>query len=522
MGKSPTRPPDAERMQRALDGYKLALAACKTRAQRLDATRQLAERDLFFFIRFVLNREDIEKPWLFARCREWQKENDGIADTWAREHYKSSIGTHGGILWGLIQDCERTYGILSFTRPIAKGFLRQLKTECETNPTLHELWPRIFWKDPRREAPKWSEDDGLVVKRSGNPKEASVEAWGIVDGQPTSKHFTDLDYEDPVTVDSVRTPGMIRKTLDAIRLSFNLGTEHGRRRLRGTIWHYADPVLELIKDGVFRQRKYTATYDGTETGEPVIWTREHLADRIRELGPYHTACQLFLNPRQANMEGFREEWLRYWKADRTTGLNLYILCDPASSKKRDSDYTVFWVVGLGSDRNYYAVNMLRDRLSLTQRANVLFRWHQQYRPVNVGYERYGMQADIEHYQDRMDRDNYRFTITPLAGPLSKPERIGRLVAPFSAGRIWLPESLPYTQYDGERLDLVRVFVSDEFKAHPFEAHDDMLDALARVLDDDLAAAFPSGDAIDPLRISRPDDEQYDPLRWGLARTRRHA
>ncbi|MEN6429785.1 MAG: hypothetical protein ABFC80_02940 [Coriobacteriales bacterium] len=502
-------------MREALDGYRQALHGCKTQRQRMDATRQLAERDLFFFARYVLKREDMEKPWVFARCREWQRENDGIADEWAREHFKSSIGSHAGISWGIIHDRERTYGIFSFTRPIAKAFLRQIKVECETNPLLHALWPHIFWENPKREAPKWSEDEGLTFKRSGNPKEASIEAWGLVDGQPTSKHFTDLEYEDAVTWDTVRTPEMIAKTLDAMRLSFNLGSEGGRRRLRGTIWHYNDPVLTLVKDGVFRQRSYTATVDGTETGEPVIWTREHLAQRIKDLGPYNAACQLFMNPTQSSMQALRSEWLRYWRADRVTGLNLYILCDPASSKKVGSDYTVFWLVGLGADRNYYGVNLIRDRLSLTERANVLFRWHQQYRPIGVGYEQYGMQADIQHYEERMARDNYRFGIRPLAGKLSKVERIGKLVAPFSEGRVWLPESLPYTQYDGVTVDLAKQFVNDEYLAHPFEAHDDMLDALARILDDDLGPVFPQGDERDPLRISKGKAEKYEPLRHGL-------
>ena len=215
------------------------------------------------------------------------------------------------------------------------------------------------------------------------------------------------------------------------------------------------------------------------------------------------------------MEGFQEEWIRWWRADRFTGLNLYIVGDPANSKKKDSDYTCLWVIGLGADRNYYIINGVRDRLSLTERANVLFKWHQQYRPVGVGYEQYGLQADIEHFEDRMARDNYRFSIIPLAGRLSKPERIGRLVAPFSQGRIWLPESLPYTQYDGERVDLIRIFLNDEYKAHPFEAHDDMLDALARILDDDLGAVFPQGEEKDPMVIGGHADEKYDPLRWGL-------
>jgi hypothetical protein len=36
----------------------------------------------------------------------------------------------------------------------------------------------VLWADPVKESPKWSEDEGIVVKRKGNPKEATVEAWG--------------------------------------------------------------------------------------------------------------------------------------------------------------------------------------------------------------------------------------------------------------------------------------------------------------------------------------------------------
>ncbi len=176
---------------------------------------------------------------------------------------------------------------------------------------------------------------------------------------------------------------------------------------------------------------------------------------------------------------------------------------------------MFCLIGLGSDRNYYIVKWVRDRLSLTEKANILFKWHQEYQPVGVGYEQYGLQSDIEHYQDRMQRDNYRFGIAPLAGRLAKVERIGRLVPLFSQGRIWLPETCPYTQYDGAVVDLTRSFVNDEYRAHPFEVHDDMLDCLARILDDDLGASFPQGKPIDPLNLEHPPEQQYDPLRYGL-------
>lgn len=507
----------ADALDDALRGYRDLMRQAKTKAEYLYTMRSLAERDHFYFMYYVMNRQDAAQPFVFRMSREWQQENEGVLDLWAREHWKSSIATQTGIPWGLIHDPERTYGIFSFTRPIAKGFLRQIKQECETNPQLHELWPHIFWSNPKREAPKWSEDDGLFMQRKGNQKEASVEAWGLIDGQPTSKHFSDLHYEDVETEDTVRTPDMILKTTTALRNSFNLGRAGGRRRYYGTFWHYAGPYRTLIDEGIARPRLRPATHNGQRDGRPVLWTREHLAERVKDLGPYLADCHLFMDPKQSSMQVFRDQWMRYWKADRLTGLNLYILADPAHSKKKESDYTVFWVVGLGADRNYYAVNMIRDRLSLTQRANILFRWHQQYRPVGVGYERYGLQSDIEHFEDRMTRDNYRFSITELAGPLGKMERIGRLVPVFSQGRLWMPESMPYVQYDGGQLDLTKVFLNDEYKAHPFEKHDDMLDALSRILDDELGAVFPQGEEKDPMQVGGRADEQYDPLRWGLRR-----
>ncbi len=479
------------------------------------ATRYLGERDLYFMLTRILDRDDARgNQWVMDRCDEWQADNDNVLDLWFREAYKSSIGSFAGIIQGLAVDPERTYGIFSFTRPIAKSFLRQIKQELETNEKLKRLWPEVFWSNPQKESPKWSENDGIQVIRKGNPKEASVEAWGLVDGQPAGPHFSDLEYEDIVTQDAVKTPGMLQKVEEAFQVSLNLGTRGGRRRARGTRWHYADAYQTIIERNIMRPRIWPATKNGKADGEPWLFTKEQLQAKYEQMGPYIFGCQMLLNPVAENLQGFREEWLRYWRADHYNALNLYILCDPASEKKKESDYTVFVLVGLGADKNYYVVNWIRDRLSLQQKANVLFKWHQMYHPIAVGYEQYGMQADIAHYQDRMDRSNYHFSIVPLGGTLKKFDRTGRLVPLFAAGRVFIPDICPYTQYDKVTVDLTRAFVNDEYKAHPYEQHDDMLDALSRILDDDLGATFPRVDARDPLGLGHPERE-YDPLRHGL-------
>jgi phage terminase large subunit-like protein len=438
----------------------------------------------------------MERQWLLDRCREVEAEPDGRLDLWAREHYKSTIITFGKTLQDVLATHgddplgpERTFGIFSHSRPIAKGFLRQIKREVETNQVLKALFPDVLWSEPAREAPMWSEDGGLIFRRKSNPKEATIEAWGLVDGQPTSKHYSDLVYDDVVTRESVTTPEMIEKTTEALAHSYNLGAAGGRRRFIGTRYHFSDSYRTIEDRGTAKVRKYPATVDGTVNGVPVFMSDEMIAQKRRDMGPHVFGTQMLLDPKSEQVEGFNLDWLDYWTTEPSGG-NRYMVVDPANEKKKKSDYTAAWMVELRSDLNYYVIDMVRDRLSLTERADLLFRWHKKYRPIAVGYEKYGKDADIEHIEDRQERENYRFTITPLGGPLAKPERIKRLIPVFEQGRVLLPPTLPYTNYEGRTLDLVEVFKREEYEPFPVGSHDDMFDALARILDDELHAEFP--------------------------------
>jgi len=124
--------------------------------------------------------------------------NDRL-DLWFREGYKSTIITFALTIQDILNDPEITIGLASHTRPIAKAFMRQIKREFEGNETLKSWFPDILYANPQKESPKWSEDEGIVVIRKSNPKEATIEAWGVVDGQPTSKHYKLLVYDDIVT-----------------------------------------------------------------------------------------------------------------------------------------------------------------------------------------------------------------------------------------------------------------------------------------------------------------------------------
>jgi len=445
-----------------------------------------------------LQRADIERQWLFDRCKEVEGEPDGYLDLWSREHYKSTIITYAKTFQDILASHgddpiigkELTFGIFSHTRPVAKSFLKQIKRDAESNEFLRELFPDVIWAEPHREASSWSDDGGLIFKRKSNPKEATLEAWGVVDGQPTGKHFDVLVYDDVVTQGSVGTPEMIQKTTDALALSYNLGAKGGTRRFIGTRYHFNDSYRTIIGRGTVKARIHAATEDGTLEGKPNLLSKEELLRKRADMGPYIFACQMMLDPKGDETQGFKREWIRYHDGvDHKQG-NVYLLFDPANEKKKTSDYTSGWAVLLGKDKKVYVLNMLRDRLNLTQRADQLFEWHRAYDPKETRYEKYGMQADLDHFEDRMRREVYRFDLKAVAGKTPKNDRIKRLIPYFEQGRILLPKTLYRTQYDGRTVDLVNAFVEEEYMGFPVPVHDDMLDSLARLFEPDLDLIWP--------------------------------
>lgn len=470
--------------------------------------RWLCRNDLFYLLVVELGRRDMNRDWLFDRCREVQAFPNGRLDLWAREHYKSTVITFGLSIMDILASHgdepepryggrEVTIGIFSFNRPIAKSFLIQIKNELETNERLKSLFPDILW-DKTSQAPKWSEDGGIVVRRKTNPKEATVEAWGLTDGQPTSRHFFVRVYDDVVTDTSVYTPDQIAKTTRAWELSDNLGTEGGWERYIGTRYHAFDTYKTMLDRQVVVPRIYACTKDGTERFEAdncVLMKPETLAKKRATQGPYTFGAQMLQNPTADKAQGFKEDWLRYWTVAGWKTMNRYILVDPASGRRRqekgaDNDYVVFMVLGLGMDRKYRVLDIIRDRLQLGDRARKLFELHRKWRPIKVGYEEYGMQADIEHIKLEQDRLNYSFDIVPLGGSMPKTDRIKRLVPVFEQGNMLLPDSCTHQGWDGSVYDGTQVFLDQEYRAFPVCKHDDMLDCLARILEPELMVEWP--------------------------------
>ena len=394
----------------------------------------LACNDRFFLLTSILGRRDAMHPWVFDRCREVEQEPDGCLDLWARYHYKSSIGTFAGIIQEIIRDPEITICIFSHTGDIAADFLKQVKRELENNIRLQQMFPDVFFENPTLESTWWNEK-GLIVKRKGNPKEATVEAWGLVDAQPTGKHFNLLVYDDVVVPKSVTTPEMIAKTTKAWELSDNLGVGEATRKWHfGTRYNFGDTYQQLIDRRIFKVRLYPATHNGKADGKPVFMSQRQW-DHVKKTQRSTYPAQMLQNPNAGGEAMFELKWLKPYDI-RPALLNIYIMVDPSGGKKKNSDRTAMCVIGIDVHGNKYFLDGFRHRMKLSERWERLKYLYKKWSNtpgvqfVFVGYEKYGMQSDTEYFAEQMQRDKIEFAIEELnwSGPEvnSKADRIKRL------------------------------------------------------------------------------------------------
>jgi predicted phage terminase large subunit-like protein len=281
-----------------------------------------------------------------------------------------------------------------------------------------------------------------------------------------------------------------------------------------TRWHEDDLAGWLLREHAHENWEVLnlPAIEDEDTSPKALWPESYPLERLLQikqtLPPRDWEALYMQRPRAGTGAEFKRGWLNFYQGmPNHHGMYKLLLVDPASGKRVNNDFTSAWIVGLGQDENYYVLDLVRDRLNLTERAELIFRLHRKWKPGQVRYERYGMMADVEHIKAEMNRRSYRFGITEVGGLAPKVDRIRRLIPAFQKGQVWLPESLMYTGADGKTIDLIRHFIEEEFLAFPVGRHDDMLDGLARLMEPTLDTPWPSKTQMRPL----PMHEQFGVL-----------
>lgn len=481
-------------LPKSKDDYPKIIESLKSYSQEEQRVimAELGRKDLYFFIIYILGRKDMaEHNWYFDRIREVQKEPDGRLDLWARGFCKTSIITHGMSIWDIMRNPETTIGIVSWSRRAAIDIVKAIKTELESNELLKELYPDVLYDNPEVQSPRWSDERGLIVKRTSNKREATIEGTGL-DTQLTGRHFDILVYDDIVSVNNVTSNEVIQNTTNALLTSFNLVSRDGKKRFIGTRYHTVDTYDYLIKNKIVKPRIYPATIDGTPDGEPCeIITKEQLEEKRHEMTPFIFSAQMLLNPVSDDERRFNPQLFQYYdkaSLDKLTK-NVYITVDAATSKKKGSDYSALAVMAVDALDNVYLVDLVKDKLNLDERKKKLFELVLKYKPLVVGYERYALMADTVYIRKCQETENIRFPIVELGGKLSKIERVDRFVPTFSNRKFYIPESLEYRDYEGKSHDLIQE-LKYEMINFP-KGHDDCIDAISRIKDPELGVITPN-------------------------------
>lgn len=392
----------------------------------------------------------------------------------------------------------------SHTAELAERFGRKVRNGVD-DVEFRALFPNVSLAADSTAAGRWATNHGGEYTAVG------------VGGSVTGRRGDLIVIDDPVRsradADSERVRGTTWEwwTNDLLtRLK-----PHGRIVVIMTRWHEDDLAGRLLEREpqrwkVIKLPMIAGDNDplGRQPGER-LW-REWFTDEMVKQAQKDPRSWISLyqqEPRPAEGAEFKRSWINRFN-DAPKKMNKVILVDPAGDpqigggKRKKSDRTVMWVVGLAADGNAFLVDGVIDRLSLTQRADKLFELHKKHKPMQVRYERYGMMADVAYIKAEMERRQYRFKVTEVAGAIEKNARIRRLIPWFEGGRIWFPQSLNYVDVQGEQHELIEELVEVEYATFPVGRYDDGMDCLARLEEPSLTLPWP--DEQDEWATTSPD------------------
>lgn len=424
--------------------------------------------------------------------------------------------TSGDLSWG---DANHASLLFSATREFAQKHQGAIKQELENNELLKDVWDDRFWKDPQQEAPTWSLQKGLFIRRTTARQEATFAAEAFVDRLPTGAHPDKKYYDDIEEERAVSTEDMMTLVEERYISSKNLKSANADPDL--TIGTYYHPQGLLVKLGTYFSQR-TVVFAGedlsfagkipTEEAGPLGgkprhgMTREQLFEDINNKGGLKNPRARRDHGRQICCDPLAGESLRL---DRSR-IKFYdeeprvmarwhkmvgIICGDCSRGLQDP--TALWVWGLGPGRRLYWLDGARGRWEASRRKHVIYELAQRWwnildkRLHQIRIEEFGQAEYVPQTIDYFQQQGFGYPEHNVVscsfgggrGALGKVDRIYSRWEPLlQECEVHFPNSMVRTDERGDRIDLVEYFLTQEFSLFPKPATDDMLDAGALLLE----------------------------------------
>lgn len=472
------------------DYHKIFKDITKGKLDEVAAVRALCLDDLWFVTHFVLRMDGANHPFVVDACREAEEHgDDGILYLWARGHCKSTVLTTALTIQKLLKNPEERVGIFSHTRPAAKAFLRRIKLVFENSEIIKTCFPEIAWANPQKQAPKWSEDDGITIQRQGFYAESSVEAYGLLEGMPTGKHYTHRVYDDIETADLVQSPDTINKLKDAFDMSQNLSSADGTHIIVGTTYHH-EGLLQWLRDRkdledvrMYETSVRTATHNGQPDGEPVFLSKYQL-DQLR-VNKHTFFCQQLLDPTPRGETVLQPNLTVVKYSEIPKDLYRFMVIDQAGTRADGCDWAMH-VVGVAPDTDdtgastIYLLDTCIEVLKHEAAVEEIVRMYMRNGVIlKVGVEKVGLSTTELHVTKALQQKGRRISVESGTLVLLRPanrDKIHRITSalawPLANSKLMVSDAIPLRY---------RERIKDEIEKFPFWKLDG-IDALSYVYD----------------------------------------
>ena len=409
---------------------------------------------------------------------------------WSRGFFKTSLITEAHTLWLIVNNPNIRILIVSYSLEVAKKPFAAIRNQFLLNPEFRKIFAE-FCPIPNKDGKiEFGTSENLTVpNRTKGLKEPTLMCAGV-GTNITGLHFDWMKIDDLVNRDSVTNDTQIQSSKDyysLLRPIFDNPT-CPREDVIGTIYHFNDLHSNIQKNEEFEKSFIPVAIDG-EYVFPERISKEGFQTICNDpsMNPHDVQSQYFLNPIDPSQRKFKDEWLdEIYYDDLPEGLSEYLLCDPASTKKATSDFTVIEKWGVDSQNNFYLIDGIRDKLLANERVRAYINMAKSCQNLKgAKYEVIGgRHGDLENIKDAFLE--LRLHVSPSetqSTNASKADRIEqRLTGQFHAKKIKLPRTLRKVySYNNKSYDFVQELLL-EYRQFPFSEHDDILDCTSQIFD----------------------------------------
>jgi len=267
-----------------------------------------------------------------------------------------------------------------------------------------------------------------------------------------------------------------------------------------TRWHLADmggyiieKNIELRKTkpgsaNIYEILKRPVYNEMMEPLFPEIYPVEWIEEKRAALAGFRFQAQMMLNPLNPEDQVFKEEWIKPWvfetyESIKNEKLSIYILDDPASSKRGSADETAIMVVGVSSTFHLYVMDESVKRYNSIEHIDELFKLRAKWRDFKIGdfkpdwtlkrtgMEKGGLEQTLKPFlRQRMEMTGDIFYCYPLNPGNSADAKKSRIVGI----QPWAIQGMLHI------LGSLKKCITDII-SYGAAKHDDRVDAIAYIL-----------------------------------------